>query len=125
MFKRFLILSAVIIGFFAIEQISAQTPQRIQFARGKNSATVKGTTGTSGVYYVIGAKSGQKLTLTLSPTSKVGIKVETDDGQNVLLREENGGIFQIDLDQNSDFSIFVGSTNHKSISFTLTVKITG
>jgi hypothetical protein len=104
----------------------AQTPIRIQFAKGKSSAVVKGTTGSYGVTYVVRAKSGQKLVLTLTPTATVGIKVETEraDGVMVLLREERGGTYEVGLEESGDYTIFVGSTNNNPVAFTLTVKIT-
>jgi hypothetical protein len=57
--------------------------------------------------------------------SNLGIKVETDgaDGQQVLLREERGGTYEVGLEESGDYSIFVGSINHRSVAFTLTVKI--
>ena len=110
----------------ALSSVSAQSPTRIQFAKGKSSAVVKGTTGEYGVTYVVRARSGQKIVLDLSPTTKVGIKVETNGryGQSVLLREESGGHYEVGLEENGDYTIFVGSTNNKPINFTLTVKIT-
>jgi hypothetical protein len=104
----------------------AQTPIRIQFAKGKSSAVVKGTTGSYGVTYVVRAKSGQKLVLNLTPAAEVGIKVETEraDGAMVLLREERGGTYEVGLEESGDYTIFVGSTNNNPVSFTLTVKIT-
>lgn len=106
-------------------QANAQTPKRIQFAKGKSSAVVKGTTGSYGVTYVVRAKSGQKLVLNLTPASKVGIKVETNGtyGEMVLLREERGGTYEVGLEESGDYTIFIGSTNNQSISFVLTVKI--
>jgi hypothetical protein len=103
-----------------------QTPIRIQFAKGKSAAVVKGTTGRYGVTYVVRAKSGQKLVLNLTPASKVGIKVETEraDGLMVLLREERGGTYEVGLEESGDYTIFVGSTNNTPVAFTLTVKIT-
>ncbi len=118
-----LILIALVFSYGV--EAKAQTPKRIQFAKGKSSATVKGNTGNYGVTYVIRAKSGQKLVFNLTPTSKVGIKVETEgaDGEMVLLREEKGGFYEIGLEESRDYTIFIGSTNHKSVQFTLTVKI--
>lgn len=106
--------------------VTAQTVERIQFAKGKSSAVVKGTTGSYGANFVLRAKSGQKLILNLVPTSGVGIKVETDGtyGHMVLLREEKGGTYEIGLEETGDYSILIGSTSDKSVSFTLTVKIT-
>ncbi len=117
-----LITSMTIIGV----QAKAQTPKRIQFAKGQSSTSVKGTTGNYGVSYVVGAKSGQKLVLKLTPISGLGIKVETEgtEGQRVLLREEKGGTYEIGLDESGDYTIFIGSTTGRPISFTLTIKIT-
>ena len=105
---------------------TAQNPQRIQFAKGQSSAVVKGTTGSSGANFVVRAKSGQKLILNLAPTSGVGIKVETDgtNGHMVLLHEEKGGTYEVGLEETGDYSIHIGSTSDKSVSFTLSVKIT-
>jgi len=126
--KKIMILSLMLITIVFTYGVTAiaQTPTRIQFAKGKNSATVKGNTGSYGVTYVVRAKSGQKLILNLAPTSKVGIKVETDgaSGEMVLLREEKGGIYEVGLEESGDYTIFVGSTDNKPNSFTLTVKIT-
>lgn len=114
---------ALVVSF--AQSITAQTPRRIQFAKGKSSAVVQGVTGTTGVTYVVRARSGQKLILGISPVTKLGIKVETDGsyGHQVLLREEQGGTYEVGLEENGDYTIFVGSTNNRSISFTLTVKI--
>ena len=104
---------------------TAQSAQRIQFAKGKSIATVKGTTGSSGVTYVVRASSGQKLVLNLTPTANVGITVEKGaDGSQVLLREESGGTYEVGLEESGDVTIVIGSTNNQPVSFTLTVKIT-
>lgn len=124
--KHLFITLAVAVMLFAVQTASAQETKRIQFAKGKNSAVVQGTTGNNGMYYVVRAKSGQKLVLTLTPRSGVGIKVESDGtyGHQVLLREERGGSYEVGLEENGDYSIFLGSINGKSAPFTLTVKIT-
>lgn len=83
---------------------AAQIPTRIQFVKGKDSATVKGNTGSYGVTYVVRAKSGQKMVLNLTPNSKVGIKVETNGsyGEMVLLQKERGGTYEIGLEESGD-----------------------
>lgn len=103
----------------------AQTPKRVEFAKGKTSATVKSNTGKNGVTYLVRAKSGQKLVLSLTPVNKVGIKVETDGqyGQQVLLREELGGVYIVGLEESGDYTIFVGSLDHSPIPFTLKITI--
>jgi hypothetical protein len=107
-------------------QSIGQTIKRIEFAKGKSSAVVTGTTGEYGVTYVIRARSGQKIVVDLKPVSNVGIKIEGNgsDGEQVLLREEKGGYYEVGLEESGDYTIFIGSLNHRSVSFTLTVKIT-
>jgi pectate lyase len=126
--KKVMIFSLLLVTFALISGVEAkaQAPKRIQFAKGKASATVKGTTGTYGATYVVRAKSGQKLVLNLTPSQKVGIKVETAGrfGQTVLLREERGGIYEVGLEESGDYTIFIGSIDNKPVSFALTVKIT-
>jgi hypothetical protein len=105
-------------------EANAQTVKRIQFAKGSNSATVRDNTGNNGVYYDLRVKGGQKMALNLSPSAKVGIKVEKNGGGEVLMREERGGFYELYFEEGGDISIFVGSTNGKPEPFTLTVKIT-
>jgi hypothetical protein len=125
--KKIISLSLMLMTllFFSPSGAEAQSLKRIEFAKGKSSATVKGNTGSYGVTYVVRARSGQKLVLTLSPTTKIGIRVETNSsyGQEVLLREERGGTFVVGLEETGDYTIFIGSTEGRSTSFTLTVKI--
>ena len=111
-------------GSFSTNRV--QSPQRIQFGKGKSSATVNGTTGKYGVTYVIRARSGQKLVLDLAPAATVGIKVKTNGsyGEMVLLREESGGHYEVGLEETGDYTIFVGSTSSKSEPFTLKVGVT-
>jgi hypothetical protein len=106
-------------------EASGQAPIRIQFPKGKSSVTIKGSTGLFGVRYVIRAKSGQKLILTLAPIKPIGVKVETNGsyGEMVLLEEQQGGTYEIGLEESGDYTIFIGSTRKTPSSFTLTVKI--
>jgi opacity protein-like surface antigen len=123
--KQLLITFAIAIVLFAVQTANAQEEKRIQFAKGKNSATVQGNTGRNGIYYTVRAKSGQKLVVTVTPNRGVGVKIETDgaNGHEVLLREERGGTYEVGLEQNGDYSIFLGSINGKPAPYTLTVKI--
>jgi len=106
--------------------LSAQAERRIQFPKGKSSTVVKGSTGTSGITYVLRARSGQKIVLDLTPAKGIGVKVETNGryGQMVLLREESGGHYEVGLEETGDYTIFIGSTNHKSMPFVLKVGVT-
>jgi hypothetical protein len=40
-----------------------------------------------------------------------------------LLREEKGGTYEVGLEENGNYTIFIGSPNNKSMAFTLTVSI--
>lgn len=124
--KKIISLSLVLMTFVFFSGIAANGQTRIQFAKGKSAATVKGNTGSYGVTYVVRAKSGQKLILNLVPTAQVGIKVETEsvDGHLVLFRSERGGTYEVGVEESGDYTIFIGSTNNKPVPFTLTVKIT-
>ncbi len=116
-----LITMVISLGIYA----NAQEPARIHFAKGKNTAVIKGTTGPYGRTYVLRAKSGQKLVLKLTPESTLGIKVETVGrfGEMVLLRETNGGYFEIGLEETGDYTIFIGPLGRNPITYSLTVKI--
>jgi hypothetical protein len=130
--KKRNMLGHLTIGFFFVAAlmfcsaaVSAQAPKRIEFSKGKSSAIVRGTTGENGAIYSIRARSGQKLVVTLSPRSGVGIKVETVGrfGHMVLLREERGGTYEVGLEESGEYTIFVGTTSGKSAAFTLSVRI--
>jgi hypothetical protein len=120
-----LIFIALIVTTLSASAAFGQDEKRIEFAKGKSSATVKGNSGQNGVYYVVRAKQGQMLVLDVAPASKVGVKVESNgrDGHQILLREERGGHFEVGLEEAGDYTIFVGSLNGKPAPFTLTVKI--
>ena len=105
-------------------EANAQIGKRIQFAKGKSSATVKGTTEKYGSYYNLRVKGGQKLLLNLSPARGVGIRVERADGSELFLRREHGGIHEVYFEEGGEISILLGSINGKSVPYTLTVKIT-
>jgi len=117
----FILAAMAVIGAAA----NAQAQKRIEFVKGKSSAVVSGTTGRFGVYYLVNARSGQKLVLDLSPASTVGIKVEFDGtyGGMVLLRERKGGHYEIGLEESGDYTILIGSINDKPSRFRLAVKI--
>ena len=76
--NKLLILLILTFTLGGIQSASAQTEKQIQFAKGKISAVVTGNTGINGVTYTIRAEGGQRVILTLSPTTQVGIKVEKD-----------------------------------------------
>ena len=123
--RMIIAMLTVVFAMGLVIEASAQQPTRIRFAKGANNAVIKATTGPHGTTYVLRAKSGQKLVLKLTPESTVGIKVETVGrfGEMVLLREEQGGHYEVGLEESGDYTIFIGSTSNKPVSFTLAVAI--
>ena len=119
-----ILLALTAVLFIWNSESAAQT--RIRFAKGRSSAMVRGNTGNSGTEYVVRARSGQKIELTLSPLEGVGIRVTGNgrDGETVLLREERGGTFVVGLEESGDYVIFIGSVSGKPVAFSLTVAIT-
>jgi hypothetical protein len=122
--RSFVISALITLAALAVPTLG-QTEKRITFAKGKSSAVVRGTTGQYGTYYVVRAKQGQMLTLDVSPSARVGVKVETSGrfGHSVLLRGEHGGRFEIALEDAGDYTIFIGSLNGKPVPFNMTVSI--
>lgn len=127
--SRLLITIIAGILFVAAQNASAQSATRIQFAKNTNFAVLKGKTRLNGVKYVVRAKAGQKLLLTLTPISGVHLSVQTtrktEEEGNELLYEENGGSYELDVPDSADYIIGVGTESEVPIPFTLTVKITG
>lgn len=115
----------IAVGMSVTATLNAQSERRIQFPKGKSSTVVRGSTGTSGVTYVLRVRFGQKIVLDLTPSNGVGIKVETNGryGQMVLLREESGGHYEVGLEETGDYTIFIGSKSGKSVPFVLKVGV--
>ena len=124
--KKLLSLSLILMTLilFSPFETAAQTDKRIQFAKGKSSATVRGTTEKYGTYYNLRVKSGQKMQLNLSPGNGVGIRVERTGGTDVLLRQEEGGFYEVYFEEGGEISILIGATGSRPVAYTLTVKIT-
>jgi len=123
--KNIINVLVLLLAITFVQTAYSQGSTRIQFAKGKNSAVIQGSTGSYGKTYVVRARSGQRIVLTLTPRIGVGIKIDTNGsyGEQVLLREERGGTYGIGLEETGDYTIFLGSTNGKSTQFTLIVKI--
>ena len=123
-FKSLILMIAV--AAIAASPLNAQAERRIQFPKGKSSTVVRGSTGGSGITYVLRARSGQKIVIDLSPAAGLGIKVETTGryGHMVMLREESGGHYEVGLEESGDYTIFVGSTSRRPVSFVMKVGVT-
>ncbi len=125
MTKLHLLKLFISIGLLSAIPAVAQSEKRIQFPKGKSSAVVRGVTGLHGVTYVVRAQAGQKIVIDLSPAAGIGVKVETSGryGHVVLLREDQGGHHEVGLEETGDYTIFIGSTNNRSVPYALRVGI--
>jgi len=88
-------LALVIALNFAIPQAYVQggkaEPLRVQFQRGRSSATIAGKLrGDQQAEYVAGAKKDQKLNINLyaKPPGSITVKVKTQDGADLELETE-------------------------------------
>src|SRR5215204_3378098 len=93
--------------------LMAQT--RIRFARGRSSASVSGTMAANGQRtYVLGARSGQNLTATLSCGNG---KCDFAEGE---LHDTSYSEY---VDRNGDVYITIHNHGGRSTNFTMTVSI--
>ena len=123
------ITSILLITFIlaSVNIIQAQTDKRIQFAKGKNSATVKGvfTKPNSGESYLLGVKARQKLTVNFEPDSGAAmpvVQVSTPGKNGKTVLDESFGEFEIDLETSGEYTIFVGCAKRCRYSLTVTIE---
>jgi hypothetical protein len=115
MFRRFVgkFLIVALIGIISASDLLAQT--RIRFARGRSSATVTGTLGAGATRgFVLGARTGQTLTATLSCTNGRCDFTQGDlhDTQYSYYVEESGDVY-----------ISIDNHGNRATRFTMTVSI--
>jgi len=123
--KKIISLALILMTFVFFSPNETNAQVRIKFAKGSNSATVRGETGSYAELYVLRHRGGQKLAINLSPnSSKIGISVQNDAGDEVLLREYRGGYYEIYLEDSGDARITIRTNNGKSVPYTLTVTVT-
>lgn len=103
------------IGMMSVTDSLAQT-SRIRFARGANSATVRGTIrpGTGVRKYVLRASRGQTLTATLSSGNG---KCDFTQG------EYEDTQYSQQIERNGDVTFSIDNHGSRATTFTLTVSI--
>jgi hypothetical protein len=85
-------------------------PIRIQFLRGHDSATVRGTvTGDAQTEYVFGARKNQRLTVSViaTPPGSISIKARRPAGDDLPLPLRAGRPSSIVLPDDGDYEIWV------------------
>jgi hypothetical protein len=98
--------------------------QRIRFARGKHSATLRGRVSREkAMLYIVGAKAGQSMTVTLGGDAKTRFDLsgpKDTSGQTMASGEtEWSGTLPAD----GDYKIFVFTEANATSPFTLTVRV--
>ncbi len=108
---KFLILSVI----FLMSGLDVMSQTRVRFRRGSNSTTISGTLG-AGVTrgYVLGARSGQILTATLSSTNG---KVDFTQGAY------HDSQYSMTVERNGDTYISIDNHGNRATRYTLTISI--
>jgi hypothetical protein len=113
--------SALVIALnFAIPQTYAQggkaEPLRVQFQRGRSSATIAGKLrGDQQAEYVAGAKKDQRLTINLyaRPPGSITVKVKTMDGADLELKPDSKQRWSATLPGDGDYLLWVVRSSGK------------
>lgn len=108
---KLLILSVI----FLMSGLDTMSQTRVRFKRGSNSATVSGTLAAGTTRgYVLGARSGQVLSATVSSTNG---KVDFTQGN---LHDSQ---YSMTVDRNGDVYISVDNHGNRATKYTLTISI--
>jgi len=125
-------LALVIALNFAIPQAYAQggkaEPLRVQFRRGRSSATIAGKLrGDQQAEYVAGGKKDQKLTINLDarPPGSITVNVKTPDGADLELKPDSKQQWSATLPGDGDYLLWVvrSSVKRGTSLYKLTVTI--
>src|SRR5262249_39615588 len=113
-------MALVIALNFAIPRAYAQggkaEPLRIQFQRGRSSATIAGKLrGDQQAEYVAGAKKDQKLTINLyaRPSGSITIKFKTPDGADMELKPNSKQQWSATMPGDGDYLLWVVRSSGK------------
>ena len=113
-------LALVIALNFAIPHAYAQggkaEPLRVQFQRGRSSASIAGKLrGDQQAEYVAGAKKDQKLTINLyaRPPGSITVKVKTPDGADLELKPDSKQQWSATLPGDGDYLLWVVRSSGK------------
>ncbi|MGH9767966.1 MAG: hypothetical protein ACREAB_11075, partial [Blastocatellia bacterium] len=124
----------IVIAFsFVLPSVYAQggkaAPLRIQFQRGRDSATVNGKLrGDQQAEYALGAKKGQKLTIHLyaTPQSSITVKVRDPEGSDLELKPDSKQQWSAVLPNDGDYDIWVirssGKPGTSRYKLTITIR---
>lgn len=112
------------IGAATKYNLSVSIPACIRFAAGGTSATVTGTVGTQTLEYILGARKGQTMTVTLTPNNgTVGLTIYGADGQPLKRSAVGDATWSGVLPATQDYFIVRSSFAGTTATFSMTVSI--
>lgn len=118
-FSAITLTIALAIAVFAVQNVT-----RINFAKGKSSATVSGSVGDSGMKdYILHGKKGQELSATLTSACESVQIIVIDNGTGNVISEEPTTEYADELPGTDDYIVRVQNSNSASCKFTLKVGI--
>ena len=98
--------------------------QRIRFARGANSAKLRGKVSRSkAILYKVGAKRGQSMTVQLESDAKTKFDLSGPKDSNGQALVSGGTEWSGKLPDDGDYKIFVFTEGRVNAPFTVTVTI--
>lgn len=112
---QFIVLVLIVFSF--AESSSAQT--RIRFARGKSSATLRGTLAADETReFALKVRFGQTLSVRMAPfINDVRVEVSNYNGHVFWVE----GFGKVVVDENGDYYVVMANDGRKAIKYTLTV----
>ncbi len=110
---------------------NGQRSERVQFARGTSSKTITGAIkGDAGVRYLVGARAGQKLTVTYKPSNASSYFNVTAPGADaaMFIGSTSGNSYTTTIPSTGDYAIDVylmrnAARRNETAKYTLTVSV--
>lgn len=128
-----LAISAIALPIAAIAQAPMPKPERIQFAKGTSSKTIKGTIkGDQSRLFVVNLRAGQKVSVKLVTSNASNYFNVTAPGaqQAMFIGSSEGNSFQDTVPSSGDYTIDLylmrnAARRNETANFTITIGATG
>lgn len=123
--KTLKIFTAItLMSILAITAFAIQNATRIRFAKGKSSATMSGSVGSSGMKdYIIRGNKGQELTASVTSACESVEIIVIDNGTGNVISENPSTEYADELPGTDDYLIRVQNGDSATCKFTLKVGI--
>lgn len=128
-----LAMSAIALPIAAIAQAPMPKPERVQFAKGTSSKTIKGTIkGDQSRLFVVNLRAGQKVSVKLVTSNASNYFNVTAPGaqQAMFIGSSAGNSFQDTVPSSGDYTIDLylmrnAARRNETANFTITIGATG